>query len=77
VNRSDKEAHGMSFHFTHRPDETPGVPRVAPAVHSSLSEPRRGPVESLECDPSSVRPAGRPDRQAAGDTPWQDAWMAG
>ncbi len=64
-----------------RPDQPRRVAHSVPAAHPSLSEAPHGPVEGRgdgDAGPGApVRPrtAWRTP-QTAGQTPWQDAWLA-
>ncbi len=60
-----------------RPDQPRSAAHSAPAAQPSLSEAPCGPVEGRDGPGASVRPrtAWRTP-QSAGETPWQDAWLA-
>ena len=60
-----------------RPDRPQSIAQSAPAAPPSLSEAPRGPIEGRDGSDAPVRPqtAWRTPR-TAGETPWQDAWLA-
>ena len=60
-----------------RLDQPRSAAHSAPAAHPSLSEAPRDPVEGRAGPDAPVRPrAARQTPQTAGETPWQDAWLA-
>ena len=70
----------MSVNVTQLLDRPRTAAHSVPAAHPSLSEAPRGPVEGHNGNAgpgTPVRPrAAWRAPQTAGETPWQDAWLA-
>ncbi len=63
----------MSLNITQLLDRPRSVAHSAPAAQPSPSEAPRGPAEGRAGTDAPVRPR---TPQSAGETPWQDAWLA-